>query len=109
MAKLGVRISCYEHGTTLLTLCFQAQDSLTGFQMQGAFRVVRRKTGEADKVLPTEMDFRTYGFMQAFSWQFIDNDVPSSGDWDYIAQFKQGGTVAGEFEEMQLSAVHYKR
>ena len=79
MAAFGIRIYCYEHGTTTITLNFVAQRS-GGSNDNLQFRIQRRKTGETTKTLASEPFFALTADKIGWGWVFIDEDVPDEGE-----------------------------
>jgi len=107
MAAFGVRIACWEMGVTFITLNFNCKRSGSNPDACN-MRIVRRRSGQPDKILPSVPYITLPSLPAAISWTFVDDSVPLSGFWDYILQIKrlEGG---GVFYEMNLAAVHSKR
>lgn len=107
MAAFGVRIYCYENGVTTINLNFVSQRSGSNND-NCQFRIVRRRSGFADKILAGEPFFVLLADKTAWNWQWIDEYVPAVGDWDYVLQVKKLDG-AGLFSQMTMNAVHNKR
>ena len=107
MSAFGVRVACWETGVTFVTLNFNAKRSGSSDDACN-LRIVRRRAGYADKILPGVPYCTLPQFPTAISWTFVDDSVPVSGYWDYILQIYriEGG---GTFYEMNMSAIHSKR
>ena len=107
MAVFGVRIACYEHGITMITLNFNCQRSGSNND-NCEMRIVRRAAGFGDYILPGTPDFTMFSDKTAAAWTFVDPDVPATGAFDYIVQVKKKDGN-GIFYDMYLSAIHSKR
>jgi len=107
MAAFGVRIACYAHGVTFVTLCFAGKRSGSNNDNM-EMRVIRRRSGYADTPLPGVAIFSLLADTTGRNWQWVDADVPASGAWDYVLQVNRldGG---GSFQQMLLTAIHSKR
>jgi len=107
MAAFGVRVACYEHGVTLVQLCMNVQRSGSNND-NCQMRVVRRRSGYLDQVLPGTAEFSMLADPTARNWTWVDKDVPASGGWDYVLQVRKlDGN--GTFKQMLLTAIHSKR
>ena len=107
MAAFGVRIACYQHGVTFVTLNFAGKRSGSNndnLQM----RIVRRGGGYPEQELPGTAIFSLLADLTGRTWQWVDADVPASAAFDYVLQVKRmdGG---GSFQQMLLTAIHSKR
>jgi len=107
MAAYGVRIACYQNGVTLVQLSMVVERSGSNND-NCEMRIVRRRSGQADKILPGVAVFSMLVDATARNWQWVDNNVPTSGEWDYVLQVKKlDGN--GTFKQMLLTAIHSKR
>jgi hypothetical protein len=107
MAAFGVRINCYATGITLIHLSMVVERSGSNND-NCKMRVVRRRAGYGDVVLTGEATFSMLSDATARTWQWVDPNVPVSGEWDYVLQVKKlDGN--GTFEQMLLTAIHSKR
>jgi len=107
MAAFGVRVACYVHGVTFVTVNFVGKRSGSNndnFEM----RVVRRIAGFADVPLPGKAIFSLLADPTGRTWQWVDGDTPLSGAIDYVLQVNRldGG---GSFNQMLMTAIHSKR
>lgn len=107
MAAFGIRIACYTHGVTLVTLSMNVEQSGSNND-NCQMRCVRRRSGYADLILTGVAEICLRTDPSAYSWTWVDPDVPASGAWDYVLQVKKlDGN--GTFKQMLLSGVHSKR
>jgi hypothetical protein len=107
MAAFGVRIACYTHGVTFVTLNFAGKRSGSNNDNM-EMRVVRRRSGYGDTILPGTAIFSLLADTTGRAWQWVDADVPANGEWDYVLQVRRldGG---GSLQQMLLTAIHSKR
>jgi hypothetical protein len=107
MTVLATNVVCQAGGTTVVTLSFESQQSGSSSD-RASFRIVRRRDGQADVVLPSAPQFYMGANRDIRSWTFIDVGVPDTATYAYVVQIMRlaGG---GTFYAMNLVANHYRR
>lgn len=107
MAKVSVALPCSQGGRSILTLNFTAIRS-GGDNDRAALRLVRRRTGYSDVVIPGSPEFVFTNNQDARSWTWVDNDIPATDGYLYVVQVKRinGG---GSFQTITLTGLHITR
>lgn len=107
MPGLSCNVVAKTGGTTLVFLNLEAQRSGSSDD-RAAFRIVRRRAGYSDQVLPQQPQFNLPSNRDVRSWTFIDVNVPADGEWQYQVQIMRlaGG---GTFYAMGVTGIHFRR
>jgi hypothetical protein len=103
----AVSIPCSAGGRTIITWNVCAVRS-GGDNDRSAWRIVRRRQGFADHILPGTPELTMTPSNDLRSWTWIDDSIPSDGTYTYVLQVRRiagSGTV----NEMLLNAYHIRR
>jgi hypothetical protein len=107
MAQLAVNIICSAGGTTQIRVDFEVRRSGSSND-NAAIRIVRRITGQADVVLPSNPQFVLPSDRDTRGWTFLDVNVPTDDVYTYILQIKRIDG-AGTFYAMAMTAIHFRK
>jgi len=107
MASVSVTLPSYAGGITKIDINVNGNRA-GGSDDHCAFRVVRRRSGWGDVVLPGEMYFRMTSLQDSRAMTFIDDSIPADGPWLYQLQVRKI-TGNGYFGFVQISGTHAKR
>jgi hypothetical protein len=107
MAVVSCTLNCVAGGFSKITVCFSATrvgSNNDHFKM----RIIRRKAGTADYVVPGTPEFVLTGAVDIRSYSFIDPNVPADGAYSYTLQaMRLEGS--GTFYEMNIIGEHFKK